>query len=93
MHRRRLIALDEIGFVAVSDQQRLQFFARNAREDIGIRDLVAIGMQERQHSPIANGIQEPIRMPGGGKRSGFGLAVPYSDGNDEVVLSKAAPYA
>ena len=86
MHRGRIIALDEIRFVAVSDQQRLQFFMRNAREDRGIRDLVAVEVQHRQHRPIANGIQEFIRMPGGGKRTGFGLAVSYSDGNDEVRI-------
>ena len=86
MHRRRVIALDEIRFVAVSDQQRLQFFVRNAREDRGIRDLVAVEVQHRQDSPIANGIQEFIRMPGGGERTGFRLAVADSDGNDEIGI-------
>ena len=86
MHRRRVITLDEIRFVAVSDQQRLQFLVRNARKDRGIRDLVAVEVQHRQDSPIANGIQELIRMPGGGKRTGFGLAVSHRDGNDEVRI-------
>ena len=86
MHRRRVIALDEIRFVAVSDQQRLQFFVRNAREDRGIRDLVGVEVQHRRDSSIANGIQELIRMPGGSKRTGFGLAVSYRDGNDKVRI-------
>jgi hypothetical protein len=60
MHRRRLIALDEMRFVAVSDQQRVEFVVRNAREDRGIRDLVALEVQHRQDGPIPNGIEEFI---------------------------------
>ena len=66
MHHKRVIAFDEIRFVAISDQQRLQFFVRNAREDGRIRDLVAVEVQHRQDSPIANRIQ---RICSNAKRS------------------------
>jgi hypothetical protein len=57
MHRRRLIALDEMRFVAVSDQQRVEFVVRNAREDRGIRDLIAIEVQPRQDGASRMGLR------------------------------------
>src|ERR1700680_5001340 len=56
MHQRWVVAFDEVRFVAVSDQQRLQFFVRNARENRGIRDLVAVEVKRRQNRSIANRI-------------------------------------
>jgi hypothetical protein len=76
-----------VGSVAVSDQQRLQFFALNAREDRGVRDLVAVEVQHREDSPNREwDLGAFIRMPGGGRRTGFGLAVSYRDGNDQVWI-------
>ncbi len=86
MHGKRVVALDEIRFVPVSDQKRFQFFMRDARQDRGIRDLVAVEMQHGQHSSIANGIQEFIRVPGCCKRTGLGFAVSYRDSNDEIRI-------
>ena len=84
MHRRRVFAFDEIRFVAVSDQQRLQFLVRNARENRGICDLVAVEVQHGQHSTVANRVQEFVRMPGGRKWTGLRLAVADCDSDDEI---------
>src|SRR5208282_662126 len=84
MHRERIVALDEMRFVAVTDQQRLQFFVWNARQNRGIRDLVAVEVQHRQNSPIADRVQEFVRMPGGCEWTGLRLAVAYCDGDDEI---------
>ena len=59
---------------------------RDARQDCGICDLVAVEVQHRQDGAIANRIQEFIRMPGGGKRTGFRLAIAYRDGDDEIRI-------
>src|SRR4029077_14358138 len=88
MHRGRIAALDEVRFVAVSGKQRLQFFMRDAREDGGICDFVAVKVQHWQHSPIANGIQEFVRMPGGRKRTGLCLSIAYRDCDDKIGIVK-----
>ncbi len=91
MHRRRVVAFDEVRFVAVPDQQRFQFFVRNARENRGIRDLVAVEVQHRKDSSIANRIQEFVRMPGGRKRTGLRLAVTNRDRDDEIGIVECCP--
>ena len=86
MHRGRIAAFDKVRFVAVSGKQRLQFFMRDAREDGGICDFVAVKVQHRQNGPIANGIQEFVRMPGGRQRTGLCLPIAYRDCDDEIGI-------
>ena len=83
MHHGRVIAFDEVRFVTVSVQQRLQFFMRDAGEDGGICDLVAVQMQHRQDGPIANRIQKFVRMPRGGQGARFRFAVTHNDEADQ----------
>ena len=89
MHRRRVVAFNEVGFLAISGKQRLQFVMGNARKDCGIGDLVAIEVKDRQDGSIANRIQELVGMPRGGKRAGLGFAVPDHDGDDEIGIVKS----
>lgn len=86
MHRGRIAAFDEVRFVAVSGEQRLQFFMRDARENGGICDFVPVKVQHWQHGSIADGIQEFVRMPGGRKRTSLCLPIAYRDCDDEIGI-------
>src|SRR5438445_2837759 len=50
MHELGLMALDIEGGVAVAAQERVQLVMRQAREDGGARDLVAVEMENGEHS-------------------------------------------
>jgi hypothetical protein len=58
----------------------------DAREDGRVRDLVAVQVEDRQHGPVARGIDELVRMPGRGERSGFRFAVADHAPDDEVRI-------
>ena len=59
---------------------------RDAREDGGIGDLVAVEMKDGQHGAVADGIEKFVGMPGGGERTGLGFAIAHHDGDDEVGI-------
>ena len=75
MHAGGIGAFDEIRLVAITAEQELQFVVRDAGENGGIGDLVAVQMQHRQHRAIASRIEELVRVPCGRQRPGFRLAV------------------
>src|SRR4029453_9593011 len=56
----------------------------NARQQRGVVDFVTVKMQDRQHRPVPNGIQELVGMPGGSQRPSFGFAVTYYHCNQQV---------
>jgi hypothetical protein len=56
MHGVGIVTFDEIRHVAIAAKQRLQLFVADAREDGRISDLVAGGMQDRQHRAAADRI-------------------------------------
>ena len=80
------MTLDEIRRPAVAAKELLELFAANAGEQGGIGNLVAVQMQNRQHGSVGGGIQKLVGMPGGGKRSGFRLAVANDAGDDEIGI-------
>ena len=47
----------------------------DTRQDRGVGDLVAVQVENRQHRAVADRIEELVRVPGGGERSGLGFAV------------------
>ena len=61
----------------------------DAREDGWIGDLVTVEVQNRQHGAVADRIDELVRMPGGGERPRFGLAVADHAGDDELRIVEA----
>ena len=75
VHGLRVVSFDEIGIVAVALEQFPQLLIGQAREDGGVRDLVAVQMQNGQNSAIVDGVQEFVRVPTGRERPGFGFAV------------------
>ncbi len=84
MHPPGLGSLDEIGPVAIADEQALQLLPRDARQHGGIGDLVAVQMQDWQHGTVAHGVEKFVGMPSGGEWPGLGLAVADHAGGDEI---------
>ena len=84
VHLRGIAPLDEVRRVAVSDEQRLQLLVADAREDRRVGDLVAVQVQDRQHRAVADRVEELVRVPCGGQRSGLRLAVADHAGDDQI---------
>src|SRR6185312_9908300 len=71
---------------AVTDQQTLQLVARDACEDGRVRDLVTVEVEDGQDGAIDGRVQELVRVPGGGQRSGLGFAIADHTRHDEVRI-------
>ena len=67
--------VDEPWRVAVALHQRAQLVLRDAGQDGGVGDLVAVEVQDRQHGAVARRVEELVGVPAGGQRAGLGLAV------------------
>ena len=52
VHFGGVVALDEIGLVAVTAEQGVQFLVADAREDGGVGDLVAVEVQDGQDRAV-----------------------------------------
>ena len=81
-----IVAFDKIGLIAVAFEQFVEFFVRNSRQDRGAGDFVAVQVQDRQDDAVVDGIEELVRVPACGQRSGFGLAVADHAGDEEVGI-------
>ena len=84
MHLFGVVAFDEVRRVAVAAQEGVELVVRDAREDGGVRDLVAVEVKDGQDGAVADGIEEFVGVPGGGERAGLGFAVADAAGDDEV---------
>ncbi len=81
-----LAALDEVRLVAVALEELVQLVLRDAREEAGVGDLVAVQVQDRQHGAVADRVEELVAVPAGGQRAGLGLAVADDAGDDQVGI-------
>ena len=86
VHRCGIVAGHEVRLPAVTRQQALELAAGDARENRGVRDLVTIQVEDRQHRAIGGGVQEFVRMPGSRQRAGFRLAVTDHTGDNEIRI-------
>ena len=91
MHGHRVVALDEVGRPPVAAHQLRQLLLGDAREQRRVVDLVAVEMKDRQHRPVADGVQELAGVPGGGQGPGLGLAVTDRDRHQEVRVVEGGP--
>ena len=91
MHRRGIVAFDEVRAVAVAAQQLIELLVADAREHGRARDLVAVQMQDRQDRAVGRGVQELVRVPARRERPGFRFAVADDAGDEQigVVESRA----
>ena len=86
MHQNGVVTFDEIRRVPVADEQRFQLLVADACKDRWIGNLVAIQIQDRQHSPITHGIDELVGMPRRRQRPGLGLTVAHDAGDDQIGI-------
>ncbi len=86
MHRVRVAAFHEVRLVAVATEQMIELFVTDAREHAGVRDLVAVQVQDRQHHAIGQRIQELVGVPTRGQRAGFRFAIADDAGHDQVRI-------
>lgn len=80
------MALDEDRLIAKSYEQAAEILVACPRQDRRIGDLVAVEMQDRQHSAVASRIEKLRRMPGRRKRASLSLTVADHAGYNEVRI-------
>ena len=86
VHQRRVIAFDDMRLIAVPAHQRDEVAAGYARQHCRVGDLVAVEVQDRQHSAVARRVQELVRVPARRQRPGLGLAVTDDARHDEARI-------
>ena len=86
VHDGRIVALESEGLVAIAAHQVFKLGMGNAREHRGVGDLVAVEMEDGQHGAIGGGVEEFVGVPAGGEGAGFGFAIAYHAGHDEVGI-------
>jgi hypothetical protein len=86
VHHLGVAALDEARRPAVALEEALQLLVRDAGEDGGVVDLVAVEVEHRQHRAVADRIEELVRVPGGGQRPGLGLAIAHHWNHQRVRI-------
>ncbi len=84
MHRVGFVPLDEMRRVAVPLEQLPELFPGDPGQEAGIGDLVAVQVQDRHHGTVARRVEELVRVPARGQRSGLGLAVADDARDDQV---------
>src|SRR4029078_2108023 len=83
--------MDEDRRVPVALEQRDELVRRDPGEDGGVRDLVAVQVQDRQDGTVGRGVQELVGVPARRERPGLGLAVAYRAADDEArVVERGA---
>ena len=88
MHKLGLVAFDEVRLPAHAAEEHLEFLMRDAGEDGGVGDLVAVEVQDGKHGAVADGIQELVRVPRGGERAGLGFAIADNHSDDQAWIVK-----
>ena len=84
VHGHGLAALHEQRLPAVAAQQAGQLVLRDARQQGGIGDLVAVEVQHRQHGAVAHRIQKLVDVPAGGQGPRFRFAVANAGQGDQL---------
>jgi Pyruvate/2-oxoacid:ferredoxin oxidoreductase gamma subunit len=84
VHLLRLLPLDKVRPVPEAEEEAFQVVAGDTRQDRRVGDLVAVEVEDRQDDAVGDGVQELVRVPGGGQRSGFRLAIADDTGGDEA---------
>ena len=84
VHRRGIVAFEREGLIAVAAHQFFELMVRDAREDGGVGDLVAVQVKNRQHGTVGGWIEEFVGMPAGGEGAGLGFSVADDAGDEQV---------
>src|SRR5215469_1213909 len=87
VHWFRLTPFDEIRPPPVTRKETGELSIAHARQQRGVRDLVAIQVKNRKNGAIPSRIDELINLPTGGQRPGFCFAIPdYAAGQQIRVI-------
>ena len=81
-----IVPLDEVGRVAHALEELLQFLLGNAGKEARVGDLVAVEVEDREHTAVAGRVQELVAVPAGREWPGFSLAVANDAGDDQVGI-------
>src|ERR1017187_4056235 len=65
----------------------------NAGQDSRVADLVAVEVQNRQHSSVGNWVEELVELPCGGQGARFRFSVADDAGDDEFGIVERGPEA
>ncbi len=84
VHGLGLVALDEVGPMAVALHEPAELVVADAGQHGGVGDLPAVEVQDRQDGPVVDRVQELVGVPAGGQRAGLGLAVADDARHHEV---------
>ena len=68
---------EEVGLVPHALEELGEFLVGDARQDSGVRDFVAVEVQNGQDDAIGLGVDELVRLPRGRQRRGLGLAIAH----------------
>ncbi len=88
VHRVDVVALDEVGLVAVADKEVLELAVADAGEDGRVVDLVAVEVQHGQHGAVGDGVEELGAVPRRRQRARLSLAVAHHGEGDQVGVVK-----
>ena len=86
MHLGGIIAFDEVRIPPAAVKELFELFARDACEDGGVGNLVAVEVEDGEDGAIGDGIEELVGVPGGGEGSGFGFTIADDAGDDQVGI-------
>jgi hypothetical protein len=89
VHPLRVGAFDQIGLVPKTSEQTLQLIAVDSRQHGWVGDLVSVQMQDGQHRPVTDRIDELVPMPGGRQGTRLGLAIANHCRHDQVRIVKS----
>ena len=64
---------------------------RDAGEEAGVGDLVAVQVEDREYAPVSGRIEELVAVPAGCEGSGLRLAVADDTGDDQVRVVERRP--
>ena len=86
VHLLGVVAFDEVRRPAAAPEEVVQLLGLDAGQNRRVADLVAVQVQDRQHRPVGDRVEELVGVPGGRQGAGFGLSVADDAGDDEIGI-------
>jgi hypothetical protein len=75
VHGLEVVAGNDIGCPAVTSHEREKLLFLDSCQDGRVVDLVAVEVQDWQHTAILDGVEEFVAVPASGQRTGLALSV------------------
>ena len=88
MHLLRVIAFNKVRRPAAASKKLLQFLMLDTGQDGRVADLIAIEVEDWQHSSISNGVEKFVGLPCSCQRTGFRFAVADDTGDNQIGVVK-----